>query len=257
MLLAWLLLPGCAELHRKAVQFDQTCSEDTLDKLSARQDDFGPLTGTRTLECALSALRGSQDAALRRTALGSRLSLLLAERNPDPGQREKLAAEGVRFAEAALALGADGDGPVHYYLATNLGLAVRNHMTLAVENLPRLESELQRAVALSPDIDGGGPLRVLGALYLKAPPWPAGIGDADKAFELLKRAVDSHPEHPLNHLFYAQTLWETEEDAAIEQAKSEMANGKKLLKQGRWKFNRASWNKEFAEFQQEIGVSRR
>lgn len=252
-------MSGCATLHRKAVPLGQAsdCSPDALDRLSARQDDFGPLTDTRTLECALSSLRGSHDTALRRSALGGRLCLYLAERNPDPNAREKLAAEGVRFAEAALALGADGDGRVHYYLATNLGLAVREHMTLAVENLPRLESELQRAVALNPDTDGGGPLRVLGVLYLKAPPWPAGIGDGDKALELLKRAVESHPEHPLNHLFYAQALWNLDEDAAIEPVKRELALGMRLLNEGSWDFNRNSWNEEFMQFQQEIGESGR
>ena len=257
LLLAWLaLLSGCAPLHRNVVRFDQTCSEDTLDKRSARQDDFGPRSDTGTLECALISLRGSQDAAWRRTALGSRLCLLLAERNPDPVQREKLAAEGLRFAEAALALGADGDGAVHYYLATNLGLAVRDHVTLAAENLSRLESELQRAVALSPDIDSGGPLRVLGVLYLRAPPWPAGIGDGDKALELLKRAVDRHPEHPLNHLFYAQALWEVDGDAS-ERVRQEWALGKRLLTEGFWSHNRTFWNGEFEGFRQQIGVSGR
>lgn len=251
------MVSGCATLHRKAVPLDQTsgCPTDALDRLSARQDDFGPVTDTRTLECALSSLRASQDPAPQRSALGSRLCLYLAERNLDPNAREKLAAEGVRFAEAALALGADGDGRAHYYLATNLGLAVRDHLTLAMENLPRLESELQRAVALNPDTDGGGPLRVLGVLYLKAPPWPAGIGDSDKALGLLKRAVESHPEHPLNHLFYAQALWAAEEDAAIGQAKSQVDSGIQLLKNSTWDYNRVLWQKEFAAFQQEIDES--
>jgi hypothetical protein len=38
-------------------------------------------------------------------------------------------------------------------LATNLGLAVLKHITLAMENLGRLEAETKQAVALSPDID--------------------------------------------------------------------------------------------------------
>lgn len=257
LLACLLLLSGCAALHRKAVQFGQTseCSKYTLEELTARRDEFGPLSDTQTLECALSFLRKSQDPVLRRSSFGSRLCLHLAERNTNQSEREKLAAEGVRFAETALALGAEGDGLVHYYLATNLGLAVRDHMTLAVENLPRLENEMKRAVALSPDVDGGGPLRVLGMLYLKAPPWPAGIGDGDKALELLKQAVDNHPSHPLNHLFYAQALWKMEEDSAAERVKTEMVVGLKLLKEGNWGYNEIPWKKEFSEFQQEIGVS--
>ncbi len=252
-----VLLSGCATTHRGLVQFDQlsTCPKFTAESLSVQQNELGPLSETHSLECALSFLRGSQDRALRRSSLGSRLCLHLAERNPDQDKREKLASEGVRFAEEALALGAEGDGLVHYYLATNLGLAVRDHATLAVENLPRLESEMKRAVALNPDADDGGPLRLLGMLYLKAPPWPAGIGDGDKALGLLKQAVENHPGHPLNHLFYAQALWEVEEDSAAEQVKAEMATGVRLLQQGNWGYNKAPWGKEFAAFQMEIGDS--
>jgi hypothetical protein len=58
---------------------------------------------------------------------------------------------------------------------------IRDHVTLAMENLPRL---MQRAVDLSPDIDGGGSLRLLRILYLEAPPWPTGFGDGEKALGL-------------------------------------------------------------------------
>jgi tetratricopeptide (TPR) repeat protein len=211
------------------------------------------LTDTHTLACALTVLRDTQDPSVLRTSLGSRLCLHLAEREANQEKREKLAAEGVGFAEATLAQGGSGDGAVHYYLAANLGLAVREHITLAMENLGRLESEMKQALALSPDIDDGGPLRLLGALYLKAPAWPNGIGDRDKALELLAKAVKEHPMHPLNHLFYAQTLWEEGDEATLIQVKAEFALGKKLLAEGDWGYRKAPWKKEFDEFQQECG----
>ena len=190
---------------------------------------------------------------MRRSALGSRLCLHLAERETAQDKREKLASEGVGFAEAALAHGAGDDGAVHYYLAANLGLAVREHITLAAANLGRLEEEMKQAVALSPDIDDGGPLRLLGALYLKAPAWPNGIGDLDKALEMLEKAVKKHPGHPLNHLFYAQALWVEGDEAAQAEAKAEFALGEKLLAEGVWGFSKEPWEREFAEFAQEIG----
>ena len=49
-----------------------------------------------------------------------------------------------------------------------------------------------------------GPLRIL-TLYLKAPAWPKGVGDHDKALELLEKAAKTHSGHPLNHLFYARS----------------------------------------------------
>lgn len=251
---AMLVLAGCAGLRSERVLFDQLsgCPGQTAAMLAAQQSQFGPLSDTHTLECALTVLRGSQDPTLRRTSLGSRLCLHLAEREANPDRREKLAAEGVSFAEAALAQGADNDAEVHYYLAANLGLAVRERITLAMDNLGRLESEMKRAVALNPDIDYGGPLRLLGALYLKAPAWPNGIGDLDKSLELLEKAVKKHPAHPLNHLFYAQALWHEGDEASLSQAKAEFALGEKLLAEGAWGYSKEPWKKEFAEFQKEL-----
>ena len=248
-------LAGCAGLQRDRVQFDglSDCPKQTAATLAAKQNQLSPLSDTHTLTCALTVLRDSQDPAVRRTALGSRLCLYLAEREANQEKREKLAAEGVGFAEAALVQGGGGDGAVHYYLAVNLGLAVREHITLAMENLGRLEGEMKQAVALSPDIDDGGPLRILGTLYLKAPAWPNGIGDRDKALELLGKAVKEHPGHPLNHLFYAQALWDEDDETVLPQVKAEFAQGEKLLSEGNWGYNKEPWKKEFDEFQQECG----
>jgi len=251
------LLAGCAGLQRNHVQFDglSDCPQHTATMLAARQSQFSPLSDTHTLACALTVLRKTQDPTVLRTSLGSRLSLYLAERETSQEKREKLATEGFRFAETALANGGDGDGAVHYYLATNLGLAIREQITLAIENLSRLEDEMKRAMDLSPDIDDGGPLRILGALYLKAPAWPNGIGDPDKALELLEKAVKKHPGHPLNHLFYAQALCAEGDEATLSQARAEYALGEKLLAEGSWGFNKEPWKKEFDAFQQECGAT--
>lgn len=248
------LLAGCAGLQRDHVQFDglSNCPPHSATMLAARQNQFSPLNDTHTLACALTVLRKTQDPTVLRTSLGSRLSLYLAERETSQEKREKLAAEGFGFAETALANGGDGDGAVHYYLATNLGLAIREKITLAIENLSRLEGEMKRAMDLSPDIDDGGPLRILGALYLKAPAWPNGIGDPDKALELLEKAVKKHPGHPLNHLFYAQALWDDSDKTLLPQIKAEFALGEKLLAEGDWGYSKQPWKKEFDEFRQEL-----
>lgn len=245
-------LAGCAGLQHTPIEAEQTdCPQQTAAAIVAQQSQLGPLTDSHTLACAIKTLRESEDPDIQRTALGSRLCLNLAEREPNQDKREKIAADGVNFAEIALEQGGLGDGAVHYYLAANLGLAVREHITQAMSSLGRLENEMKQAVALSPNIDDGGPLRLLGALYLKAPAWPQGIGDLDKALELLKKAVDQHPQHPLNHLFYAQALWEEGDEDSLSLAKAEFSLGKKLLAGGNWGYNKQPWIKEFAEFAQE------
>jgi hypothetical protein len=250
-----VFLVGCAGLQRDHVQSDQLsdCPKQTAATLDAGQNQLGPSSDTHTLSCALTVLRDTQDPALRRSSLGSKVCLHLAERETNQDKREKFAAEGVGFAETSLAHGGSGDGAVHYYLAANLGLAVREHPTLAMKNLNRLEDEMKQALALSPGIDSGGPLRLLGTLYLKAPAWPNGIGDRDKALELLEKADREHPGHPLNHLFYSQALWDEGDEASLIQYKTEFALGEKLLAEGLWGYNKESWKKEFDEFQQECG----
>jgi hypothetical protein len=248
-------LAGCAGLQHEQAQPDRVsgCPKQTAATLAAGQNQLGPLSDTHTLSCALNVLRETKDPAVRRTALGSKVCLHLAERETNPENREKLATEGVGFAETALAQGGIGDGAVHYYLAANLGLAVREHPTLAMGNLGRLEDAMKQALALSPELDDGGPLRLLGSLYLKAPAWPNGIGDRDKALELLEKAAKEHPGHPLNHLFYSQALWDEGDEASLIQYKTEFALGEKLLSEGNWGYNKEPWKKEFDEFQQECG----
>lgn len=248
---ATLLISGCSLNTgvRFSLPFSGACARsanpDTLNAL-------GPRNSTQELECGLATLRDSHDPRLMRSALGSRIALHLAERNENPGQRESLAHEGVRLAEQALNQGGEHDAAVHYYLAINLGLAVHDHPVEAAHAVQRLETEASRAVSLNPDLDGGGPLRLLGMLYLKAPAWPAGIGDGDKALDLLKQSVDKHPEHPLNHLFYAQALWDLEGESMLPQTRAAYARGLDCLEKGNWGFNKTPWQKEFSSFNHEL-----
>lgn len=245
------VLAGCASLPDGTIHFAglSACPASSRTSLETLNAD----SSTRDLQCGLQAVRDSRDSTLLRSAAGSRIALHLAERNTVQQQREALAREGVRLAEQAVAQKNSQEGEVHYYLAANLGLAVREHPLEAADSLPRLEAEMQKAVSLDPGIDQGGPLRLIGMLYLRAPPWPGGIGDGDKALEYLKQAVEKYPGHPLNHLFYAESLWALEEPAATTQARAEWAEGQKLLEAGNWGYNKAPWQKEFNDLSKSLG----
>lgn len=232
-----------------------TCPRWTTEELQARAREFDQRTETSTLQCALGALRNASPSAIHRTETGARICYLLADRTTsDQEKKERYAAEGVRWAEIALTERIEPIGAVHYYLAVNLGIAVRQHATLAVKNLKRLEEELLRAKELSPGEEQGGPLRVLGMLYLMAPPWPKGIGDGDKALELLKEAVRGYPGYPLNHAFYAQALWDLEEDDAIDQVKSHLLKSRELVEKGDWGIVRERWLKEIGKIAEEAEI---
>ncbi|MFH1532069.1 MAG: tetratricopeptide repeat protein [Pseudomonadota bacterium] len=107
----------------------------------------------------------------------------------------------------------DRDNPKYaYLLGASMGLELKNaFISTQILNISSLLRTLERAMDLDPGVDGGGPLRLLGTVYLRAPPWPRGPGDGEKALELLERAVEEYPEHPLNHFFYAEALLDDEE----------------------------------------------
>ncbi len=252
VLSAGLALNGCTSLTENVVRFKGLSDCEPAKTLLAQPQNLGPASSTHALQCAMTAVRESSDPVLLKSSFPARLALHLAERS-DPPQKEALANEGVTRAERALAIGGNHDGAVHYYLAANLGLAIHDHPLQAADNLSRLEQELQKALALSPTIDEAGPLRLLGMLYLKAPPWPTGIGDGDKALDLLKKATVDYPNHPLNHLFYAQALWEIDEKSSL--ANQELAVGREKLKTGPWGYNKDIWNKEFSDVARELPAS--
>jgi tetratricopeptide (TPR) repeat protein len=255
-LLAALLAAGCSfTLPKDLVQLDDldTCPPMSIDELAARASGFDSRTATHDLRCALGTLRAASPAAVHRTSVGARICLLLAERTDEAERRERYAAEGVRWAEIALEEGAVTDGAVHYYLALNLGLAVREHAPLAAKNMKRIESELLEAKRLAPHLDHGGPLRTLGTLYLVAPAWPEGIGDGEKALALLKQAVNQFPQHPLNHIFYAQALWDLEQEDAKDQVQQILAHARRLLELGDWGEVKKMWMREYEQVAGEVG----
>ena len=92
-----------------------------------------------------------------------------------------------------------------------------------------------------PELEQGGPLRVHGMLYLRAPPWPASIGDLEAALELLEAAVQQFPEHPQNHLFLAQVL---HEDGDAEAAAAALERAEQAIADGDWGAAGPRWQTE-------------
>lgn len=266
-----LTLGGCRislpEDIYKLEGMESRCQEMDEDDLGARIRTFDVSTPRSELYCALYLLRTMRASSIHETSAPSKVCYLLADRNDKPSDRERLASEGVRWAQVALdgapaqaLYGIRGDGTVeegrvNYYMAVNLGIAVHDHTALAIKNINKIVKSLKKAVQLVPDEELGGPLRVLGMLYLVAPPWPRGVGDGDKALVLLKQAASYYPDHPLNHIFYAQALWEVEEEDAEQDVKREIALGMKLLADKRWKGAKERWTKLLENLAKEANVS--
>lgn len=239
------LCAGCAVSPPKdLVRFESldTCARWNVAQLDEKADQLNETTDTMSLQCALEYLRNAHECMVDKHAAGAKICFLLADRTEqDQGRRERLAAEGVRWAERALAQGDEERGDVYYYLAVNLGITVEEHPLAAMKSLDRLVASLEKALATAPDVNHAGPYRVLGMVYLKAPPWPQGIGDGDKALELLQEAVRRSPDYPMNLIFYARALWEVEGKDKMREISACLEEAVRLMDREAWKGVRERW----------------
>lgn len=148
------------------------------------------------------------------SVLLSRTSFIVADSlEGDEDKLQKCAEIGVTAARHA---GINKDNPeACYYFAVNQGIILYKKGLFGLSKLPEIFEALKISQK-NEEIDFGGPLRVLGMMYLRAPAWPTGIGDLDKSLELLEKASKKYPAHPQNLMFYAQALIEDgDKDKAI------------------------------------------
>lgn len=252
-------LTGCPRLWlpRELVTLSiESCPRQEIDDIVDQASRFDRSTDEATLECALETLRRATSITTAKPAIiAAQICYLLADRSNDRTRAEKLGTEGYRWGEFALAHMGDREAEAHYYYAVNLGIAVRDEIVLALKHLSAIEGALLRAMDINPGIDDGGPVRTLGMLYLKAPAWPNGIGDADKALELLSRAAREWPDHPLNHIFYAQALWEVEGEEVLESVRSELIASISAIERRSWsQYYAKMWRDEVTTLASKAGI---
>ncbi len=114
--------------------------------------------------------------------------------------------EGVRYGEKGVAV--DGASlEANFWLAVNYGSFGQEKgimKSLALVN--PMKACAERALEQEESYFYGGPWRVLGRLYHKAPGFPFSIGNTKKAKDCLKKALELGPKFYLNHLFMADLL---------------------------------------------------
>ena len=200
-------LVGCASAARPTFAPQAKLGATELQALQASADARCQQLSPKSERVSgyADAVRAQQAAPKDRNIglLLARCALMQADLESDPARLVSLAEQGAEAARL-VSLGPT-DAEAAYLNALNLGLFVRAKGMMAIGRLSELVVLLKTA-GTKPELDQGGPLRVLGLLYVKAPAWPIGPGDLDVGLDLLKQAATQYPEHPLNHLFYAYAL---------------------------------------------------
>lgn len=145
---------------------------------------------------------------------------LLSEINFWLGEYAEDADDKLAFFEEGVSCGEAGVGINENSLEANLWLSVNygsyGQAKGIMQSLAMVTPVKERAEKAA-EIDGsyfyGGPWRVLGRLYHKAPGFPFSIGSTKKAIECLEKAVGFGPKFYLNRLFLAEAYISNREKA--------------------------------------------
>jgi hypothetical protein len=132
----------------------------------------------------------------------------------------------------------------HYYRAIALGRILERSPLAPESKISELEAAGVRARELDPGFGCSGPLRLLGLLYLKAPPWPLGpelAGEEDVIDELFQEGLALSPECPAVRADYAEFLVDM---GRTEDALEECLVARRLLAEGKVSERLQDWEIE-------------
>jgi tetratricopeptide (TPR) repeat protein len=120
--------------------------------------------------------------------------------------------EGVSWGEKGVEVN-EGSLESNFWLAVNYGsFGQEKGIMKSLSLITPIKQCAEKVIDIDESYFYGGPWRVLGRLYNKAPGFPFSIGDNKKAKECLEKAVELGPKFYLNHLFLAEfyiSNWET------------------------------------------------
>jgi tetratricopeptide (TPR) repeat protein len=126
--------------------------------------------------------------------------------------------EGVQCGEAGVGIN-ENSLEANFWLAVNYGsFGQEKGIMQSLALIHPMKNAAERAAEIDGSYFYGGPWRVLGRLYHKAPGFPFSVGNSKKAIECLEKAVKRGPKFYLNRLFLAEVyISNREKDKAREQ----------------------------------------
>jgi hypothetical protein len=110
-------------------------------------------------------------------------------------------------------------------------------------------SEAETAARIDETFDHGGPIRMLGVLYARAPKEPVSVGDPEKGVQFMKRAVAADAGYPMNHIYLAEAYVA---DERYQEADSELQSARKLLADDRWARQRSTWKEQLSRVERKL-----
>jgi tetratricopeptide (TPR) repeat protein len=152
----------------------------------------------------LFSLVEKDSGCARAYGLLAEINYWLGEYAEDSDDKLAFFAEGVECGEAGVELD-ENCLEANFWLAVNRGsYGQEKGIMQSLALIQPVKQAAEKALAIDGSYFYGGPYRVLGRLYHKAPGFPFSIGNTKKAIEYLEKAVAAGPKFYLNRLFLAE-----------------------------------------------------
>lgn len=162
------------------------------------------------------------------------------EHEADPQRRAQLSAAASRDAAACIAQAPEAADCL-FGRAVALGLEARQHPAHASALLSDMLSTLARAEAIDPSYADAGPARVQALVWIRAPGWPLGPGDAERGLAAAHRAAALRPQYPPNWLALGEAQ---SKSGAAADARASYLRARDLARALPDTADRAEWLKE-------------
>jgi tetratricopeptide (TPR) repeat protein len=134
----------------------------------------------------------------------SEINYWLGEYSDDADDRIAFFNEGVECGKTGVEINEDSLES-NFWLAVNSGsYGQEKGIMQSLALITPIKESAEKALELDEKFFYGGPHRVLGRLYHKAPGFPFSVGNTKKAVEHLEKAVEIGPKFFLNRLFLAE-----------------------------------------------------
>ena len=224
-LILWLMIftAGCASALRPLGDLEQFTgqrpgSEVAFDVAVAESNwELQTIDSVSTAAAAYRQAAGSEPHRAEYWARFIQMESWLADRLQDKTARREAAMAATEGSQWCLQF-SPADLGCRYWQAVAIGVQAREKKSTGLDALPRMIELLESVAAEDPAYDHAGAFRVQALVYLRAPEWPTGLGDADEGLDRAERAIAIDDGYAPNWLALGEALQAIEEPEDAEKA---------------------------------------
>ena len=199
--------PGNTQLPDGTLDAPSTEDDARYEKL-VREARGAFLPDERTIEgVELSAELYDQATRIRADEYdvlweAARTCVWLGNYGPEDKQKDYV-IQGITYANTAVEINPEGVEGL-FYDGALAGKLAELDISYGANGMKTIMDRMQQLIDMDSNFIYGGPHRVLGILYMRAPGDPIGPGDWDLAEKHLKESLEYDPNWPENQLYYAE-----------------------------------------------------